>query len=257
MQHKRLYEDEFATYAKETFFKGEAREIEPPKDRYWRAERMLQLVCPPCDDALWSAPPVLLPETRHDDYKWDLRPDCAYWLSLRGFNPEYSFCVSDSCFVYQEWITCPYLTIEFKRDDWKPDVATMQAAATSAMALYNRHHLRIRAVEGDTDEKRETISREHDMSTVKHYGITFTGPTYTTWLIRPATPSSDGPPMQWSSCKMSRLGYGNCTDAAGVGRLADWINEIHRWGLSTHAKSCQRDVKTLLNASGVETSVVE
>ena len=96
MQHKRLCEDEFATFAKETFFKGESREIEPPKDRHWRAERMLQLVCPPPEDAHWSPPPVLLPEIRYDDYRWDIRPDCTYWLSLRGFNSEYSFCVKPS-----------------------------------------------------------------------------------------------------------------------------------------------------------------
>ena len=257
MQHKRLCEDEFAKSAKETFFKGEAREIEPPKDRQWRSERMLQLVCPPCEDAFWSPPPVLLSEMRHDDYKWDLRPDCTYWLSFRGFNPEYSFCVSDSSFVHQEWITCPYLTIEFKRDDWKPDVATMQVAAASAIALYNRHNLHTRAFESHTCEENEENLQAPDLSTTNHYGITFTGPTYTTWLMRPAHPLSNESPMQWNGSRMSRVSHGSCTDAAAVGRLADWINEIDRWGLSAHAKSCQHDVKILLNAGGVETSLIE
>ncbi|TKA68073.1 hypothetical protein B0A55_10956 [Friedmanniomyces simplex] len=123
MRAKRLCEAEFATYATETFFLGELRSTAPSEDRLWRAERMLQLVCPPTDDAHWLKPPLLeFDVARSDDYTWDVRPDCAYWISTRGFNEEYVYNIKGACFVYQAWVLCPYLTIEFKRDS--EDIST-------------------------------------------------------------------------------------------------------------------------------------
>lgn len=46
-----LCENEFATFAKDTFFRGERRSATISEDRQWRAERMLQLICPPKENA--------------------------------------------------------------------------------------------------------------------------------------------------------------------------------------------------------------
>lgn len=251
MQRKGLCEGEFAAYAKETFFKGEPRGVEVPHDHQWRSERMLQVVFPLCDDAFWSAPPVLAPNPNRDDYKWDLRPDCAYWLSLRGKDPNYSLLVGCSCFVYRDWITCPYLTIEFKRDDWEPNLTTTLVAAAGALALYNRHQLRVRAIESDVNKCSQNIHQTHRLTSIRHYALTFTGSMYTVWLLQPAAPSSDRLPPVWNGCHISRLTHGDCTDGHGLGRLVDWINEIHRWGLTGHADGCQADIRRIFYANGV------
>ena len=39
--------------------------------------------------------------------------------------------------------------------------------------------------------------------------------------------------------------------------LENWINEIHRWGLSQHATGCIRDVKIILEGDGLDTSLTD
>ena len=36
---------------------------------------------------------------------------------------------------------------------------------------------------------------------------------------------------------------GDCNFAIDVRELSDWINEIHRWGLSVHGPNCENDIK--------------
>ena len=47
---------------------------------------------------------------------------------------------------------------------------------------------------------------------------------------------------------MKKLWHGTCTEPHEVKELADWINEIHRWGLSVHGPSCENDVKICLTS---------
>ncbi|KAK3114581.1 hypothetical protein LTR53_006955 [Teratosphaeriaceae sp. CCFEE 6253] len=241
MRAKRLCEAEFATYATETFFLGEPRNAAPPEDRTWRAERMLQLVCPPTDDAHWLRPPLLHKDVaRSDDYTWDVRPDCAYWISTRGFNEEYVHNIKGACFVYQDWVLCPYLTIEFKRDSEDIAAAQSQAVTAGAVALYNRFELRCRA-------DFEAVDEATALPDLAHYAITFTGPRYTVWRL---TPNPLEEASAWNGCCMVFLDHGDCTHTFDVTRLVEWINEIHGWGLSTHAQACEMDVKRVLNHEG-------
>lgn len=55
---------------------------------------------------------------------------------------------------------------------------------------------------------------------------------------------------------MTRLTGADCTDAYGIQEPVDWINEIPRWGLSTHSRSRERDIKAVLDLGGVRTSDV-
>ncbi|KAK5110951.1 hypothetical protein LTR62_005489 [Meristemomyces frigidus] len=248
MRAKRLCEAEFSTYAKETFFLGEPRSTAPPPDRIWRAERMLELVCPATDDSQWLKPPLLMFNVpRSDDYTWDVRPDCAYWISTRGFNEEYVHNIGGACFVYQDWVLCPYLTIEFKRDSDDISAAQIQAVTAGVIALYNRYQLHSRA-------NPEVADEEIAATSLVHYTITFTGPCYTIFKIRP---NDVDEPNVWNGCCMGFLDGGDCTHASHVIRLMDWINEIHRWGLTVHARACEMDVKRLLNLEGVDTSMIE
>src|SRR5437762_203173 len=103
---------------------------------------MLQLVCPPNEDAYWCIPPLFDNgnTAKGNDWKWDLRPECSYWLSLKGFNPKYRTKIQQCVFV-EKWITCPYFTIEFKRDGQSEDVTIVQVTASGSLALYNRYCL--------------------------------------------------------------------------------------------------------------------
>jgi hypothetical protein len=206
---------------------------------------MLQLVCPPKAVAHWHIPPLLDIESGGDiDWRWDLRPDCSYWLSLKGFNPKYRFQIQNCTFV-RDWITCPYLTIEFKRDGISEDVATAQVAAAGSLALYNRYRLH---EEAGKASRNDTQSIDINL---RHYGLTFMGPRFIFWVFQI---SWTGERQGWNGCTMTRLCGADCTDEYGVRELVDWINEIHRWGLSRHGPSCERNIKAVLRGSGVRTS---
>ena len=141
MRGRGLCEEEFATLAKETFLVRRWRCAEVSQDRQWRAERMLQLVCLPGENAHWRMPPILGSNAAAGvAWKWDVRPDCAYWLSLKAFNPRYRYQIQNCAFVRDD-ITCPYFTIEFKRDGQSEDVAIRQVIAAGSLALYNRWRL--------------------------------------------------------------------------------------------------------------------
>ncbi|KAK6441316.1 hypothetical protein LTR95_002459 [Oleoguttula sp. CCFEE 5521] len=249
MRKKSLCEDEFATFAKETFLMGERREIGPPEDRQWRAERMLQMR-PSDGDPKWLAPPSILPFADGvDDYGWMLRPDCAYWLSMRGFNPDYVDEVGGCCFVYHDWVTCPYLTIEFKRDEWASLAAQNQVCAAGSVALYNRYLLHARAACGNMSTSADTPAAA-SAPWLRHYAITFEGPIFYIWVLRTKL-NDDG---TWAGCEMSRLSHGCCTEVAQVNKLVQWLNSIHEWGLTDHACSCQEDVKQVLSADNIDVS---
>lgn len=247
MHHLSLCEEEYATFAKENLLKRERRSVKVSEDRQWRAERMLQLVATPNDNRHWQMPPVL-DGHQATDWRFDIRPDCNYWLSLRGFNPEYRGHVRNATYVINNWITCPYFTVEFKRDGELQSVATAQVAATGSLALYNRYRLR--------DDAIKALKRDwnpSDTAPLRHYALTFVGPEFDFWMIQVAPIGVNG---WWTGCIMTRLYGAYCTEEYGVKDLVGWINEIHRWGLSEHGPSCEGDIKTILRGGGVRTSDV-
>ncbi|KAF3345644.1 Cell division control protein 45-like protein [Verticillium dahliae VDG2] len=126
MKALNLCEDEFASFAKEQLFQS----LPIPT-----------LVAPPKENAHWRKPPILDMTAAAAEWSWDVRPDCAYWLSLKGFNPRYRFQIQN-CVYVREWITCPYLTVESKREGISEDAAIAQVAAAGSMAMYNRYRLR-------------------------------------------------------------------------------------------------------------------
>ncbi|KAL1616963.1 hypothetical protein SLS56_011205 [Neofusicoccum ribis] len=101
-----------------------------------RVEQLVQAVCPPDDGSYWRTPPVLLEPANpaaYQDWSWDVRPDCAYWLSLDGFNQNYSFQVDSKTYVKSDSI-CPYFTVEFKRTGESDEIAVNQVAASTNQA---------------------------------------------------------------------------------------------------------------------------
>jgi hypothetical protein len=249
MKNRRVCEQEYASFASEKFLRRQRRFINTPTDRKWRAERMLQLFAPPEDSrrSRWVAPPSFEESL---EFKFDLRPDCSYWLSLAGFNSEYRGELRSAVYVHDEdWITCPYFTIEFKKHGQSIDQATWQACAAASIPLYNRYLLKRKALAVRAEEW-----TDFDKAQMKHYILTFVGSEYDIWVLR-ARFSEDS--STWDGCSMMSICQSTCTSKVGVRRLESWINEIHRWGLSGHAAGCQADVKTILEQNDIEISAID
>jgi len=119
-------------------------------------------------------------------------------------------------------------------------------AAAGSLALYNRHRLHEEALRIS-----EASWSAEGADNLRHYALTFVGPEFSFWVLRPSPLGIDG---KWSGCGMTRLCGADCMDEYGVKELVGWINEINRWGLSSHGPSCERDIKTILRGKGVRTS---
>lgn len=259
MTKRTLCEAEFASYARETLLKRHSRVLDLDQGEYervWIPERMIELVAKPTP-FVWKRPPLVgkhakAGDTPYTNYEFDLRPDCAYWLSLQAINPEYRTQVKEHILVLNKTITSPYLTIEFKRDDSEEQVAWKQVAGAASVALYNRFLLRQRMLEAS---KHDWDIKQH-IGPLRHYGMTFAGSCYMIWIVRP-TVTKKG---QWSGCRMDSLHHGDCESPAGVRDLIDWINKIHCWGLMKHGPECYNDVKLSFRAreesSGIRVSDV-
>jgi hypothetical protein len=250
MKNRRVCEPEYASFATETFLRRQRRFIKTPTDRKWRAERMIQLFAPPTEETEqggWVAPPSF---EQSPDFQFDVRPDCSYWLSLAGFNSEYRGELGSAVYVHDDdWITCPYFTIEFKKHGQSISQATWQACAAASMALYSRYLLKRKALAVGAEEW-----SDFDRTQMKHYILTFVGYKYDIWVMR-ARFSEDS--STWDGCSVMKISNSTCTSKVGVRRLESWINEIHRWGLSGHAAGCQADVKRILGHSDVDISLID
>ncbi|MCJ1248529.1 hypothetical protein MMC30_005747 [Trapelia coarctata] len=246
MDRYRMCEEEYAAFATEIFLKRKRRVCKIPSDRKWRAERMLQLVAPP-KGPFWAAPTSFAEEP--DDFAFNSRPDCSYWLSLAGFNEDYRSELGDAAYVQNDWITCPYFTVEFKKTGQSITQATNQAAAASSLALYNRYLLKKKALKVTGG-----MWTELDKAQMLHYALTFVGREYTIWVLQACLSETN----DWDGCSGRSLYNSKCTSKYAVKQLMGWINEIHRWGLSQHAASCQLDVKGILEHDlGVDVSGID
>jgi hypothetical protein len=240
-----MCEAEFASFGRERLLKGERRNIQIPEDRKYRPERMLELVAKPNANYKWAEPPILFPDSPTRPYSFYIVPDCAYWLSLQAFNKNWRSQIREYTLVMYRRVTCPYFTIEFKRDDSTDTTAENQVAVAGAMALYNRYLLRSKHLQVATDQ-----TRVSDISCLKHYGATFEASDLSLWSIKPIF-AQDG---TWNGCTMSRIFRGYCDREEGLQSCVQWLNEIHAWGLTKYGPACQRDLKGCLGARGIRMS---
>jgi hypothetical protein len=224
-------EAEHSAYALRDIFLDEPRHpwlLEEDGDQRWLPVRMLQLVRKLPQDEL-VAPPLVGSVGKR--YEWDIRPDCVYHVSLQAFQPGFRPSIRKHVSVVQKRAFCPYLTIEFKRDEDTLATARQQVAVASAMALYNRYRLKCCALQMTGEEWTEE-DREH----MRHYGITFTGSTWDLWCTVPTSF------LTWTGCNMSTIYSGDCCILAGVQQLISIINDIHYWGLMVHGRACKADI---------------
>lgn len=252
MERRRLCEGEFATFAKENFFRGPAYLPIENARREWSAERMLQLrtvFSKPGGQLLWLPPPLLSGE-KSEGKDFNLRPDCAYWQSLLAFSNAYRDLVNIEAFTVDNRITCPYLTIEFKKTDLKVEQAVNQVIAASALALYNRFRLK---------ERRLKVTMkpwtEKHFNHIRHYAITFSASTADIWLVRlKHPPDMDFSAVSWTGCEAMRIGQCVCSSSLAVGDLVDWVNVIHWWGITRHGRYCADDIKAILSSGNNRTA---
>ncbi|MCJ1359377.1 MAG: hypothetical protein MMC33_009379, partial [Icmadophila ericetorum] len=49
----------------------------------------------------------------------------------------------------------------------------------------------------------------------------------------------------------------DCTQVSGVVNFVDWVNEIHRWGLTIHGPACELDIKISISkaSKGIRNSL--
>ena len=204
---------------------------------------MIELVAKPSVEDQWTEPPILLPNVSPRLYGFDIRPDCTYWLSLQAFNRQWRDRIQDHAFVVYRRATCPYFTIEFKRDDSTSITAENQVAIAGAVALYNRYLLRSEYL----GLAKKDIS---DNAGLKHYGATFEGCKLVIWCIEPIFAQD----KTWNGCTMSRIFRGYCDREEGLKSCVQWLNEIHAWALTKYGPACQRDLKGCLGARGIRMS---
>ena len=256
MERNAMCEAEFATYAKETIFRRNARSMNIEYERGFKPERMLELVAKPEDSVTpnWLPPPLMgfdpsTTDTSWNDYAFDLRPDCAYWLSMDAFNPNYASQIRNHVHVINRRITSPYLTIEFKKDEENVWAAENQVAAASSVAIYSRYRLRARALR--LSEKVWSVRKS---KALRHYCMTLKGVTYCVWLMEAKLTSR----WEWAGCEMRVLYRGELVSPASVQDLICWVNEIHLWGLTVHGPKIQDDVKVCINPqeSRIRTSAI-
>ncbi len=170
-------------------------------------------------------------------YEFRLNPDMTYYLSLKAVNPEYRDEVSRFTPVVLKSAIAAYFTIEFKKDEHTEEQAQNQATAASAMWLYHRVILRKRRLAAEKVD----LSASH-FEDLKHYAMTLRGPFYNLWVTVPSM-SADG---VWEGCTMRKLCNANLGSEGKVMRLAQWVNEIHNWGLGSWADGFVDDVKIML-----------
>ncbi|KAH9840404.1 hypothetical protein Tdes44962_MAKER07950 [Teratosphaeria destructans] len=237
-------EDEFAQLALEMLLHNESRADKERGERKPRAERLLKPTCKPSGDGLWDVPPIF--DSDHSArYNWDVRADATYCIQKRSFNPDYMPFIESTVHMGRHGsVTCPYLTIEFKRSDEDDVQAQRQALAAGSMALYNRYCLHARA----RNENREQAS---SLAHIRHYAMTACGHMMTVYVIQPVERREDelhaGDAVDsWGGCNMELLMALNMRQEAAVKFTIEWVNAIHFWGLTSHLRSCENDIKILL-----------
>ena len=240
MEDDNVCEAQFAMYAMVNLFHQDKLSSRRQRDqRGWKSDSKVQLVAK-AGVRWWEAPPVLTTAQDLKQYDFDIRPDGAYWLSLDSFNPTYVSQIYIWAFVIKLRITSPYLFIEFKKDEKDITCAENQVAAVASLALYNRYMLRVTCLKQAKKAPKDDFHRN-----LAVYGITFQGTFYKVWCLRPTLNATNA---QWGGCTMTSVHQGFGSIETDVKDLADWINEIHRWGLGVHGPLCENDIKTCLAA---------
>ncbi|KAI9798798.1 MAG: hypothetical protein M1826_005657 [Phylliscum demangeonii] len=158
----------------------------------------------------------------------------------QGLVPDTTFMVSTSMFTVEKqgklvrstallsWLAekpggvAPYLTFEYQS---APTLARNQIAAAAAVWLLQRKDLRDKAT-----------SQAADYSDLHHYGIVLTPGRFEVWRAS----------IENADYKLRWIANGDPTRLADLKILISWMNAIHAWGLTAHAKSAKKDLEEVI-----------
>lgn len=240
-----LNDSEHEVRAYDMLLKREPRKPGISKTNKFSTERMIKFNMEPIPEEPWKAPPILPEEDKAEPVELlcDIMPDCAYWVSVETFGREFENQMSkirDYVYVAQHRILCTYFSIEHKPNGEDALKEKHQIATAAAIVLYNRYELRKCGL-----EKSGELWTERNTSVLRHYGLIITRNEYSFWVIR-ARIAKDG---VWQGCQMERLvrgclargGYLDMQDQIKI--FAQWLNEVHRWGLTVHAPAVYEDIR--------------
>lgn len=237
MNIDRCLESEFQAFALEALFFSVPLEEIRTLDITIKPVRVLQRVPERPSKGSEPLPNSFLAPPRQDpsgkQYDWDLRPDCAYYISLEAFDEgereKVSLCYPT---VYNRAF-CSYLSIEFKKDNQDLRTAKTRIAIASSMSLYNRWYMK--------HNVRKLLNKhgnwpKEDRDQLRHYCIMLAGSRWRVWCTTPKTYED------WSGCTVSQVACGNCCSLQNLVLLFTILNDIHYGGLTVQAESCVTDV---------------
>ncbi|KAF2086040.1 hypothetical protein K490DRAFT_66966 [Saccharata proteae CBS 121410] len=202
-------------------------------------ERVTKIGIKPIPSLRWKAPPLIgKHEPRKSNYKpfeFDVFPDALYWISLNNFDPGRTVLFEPFVHIFNQRILLPYLTVEHKCDGTESRNAKHQIAASAAMILYNRF-----LVKGILLDLTGAPWSTVNTSNLRHYGLIMMGSKWSIWLARPRITRSG----KWSGCTVDCIDEGTMSSYTVIQKLGDWLNEIHRWGLTTWGTEVIQDLET-------------
>lgn len=167
-----------------------------------------------------------------------MSPDFSYWLSLEGLNSNYISVDIHTHVVFQRMM-CPYFTVAITSKNQDLKSAEIQIMTFGATALYNRYRLARKAVDKD---KAVDKNKAIDDNQIRHYALILDKSAFYFWCFRPTIDAGS----EWKGCTMELLFGSDLTLEKGVGIFLNWMNEIHRWGLTDHLETCLKDLHILL-----------
>ncbi|KAL9049059.1 MAG: hypothetical protein Q9162_007413 [Coniocarpon cinnabarinum] len=204
--------------------------------------------------AVLKCPPPVQPVPDTALSPFDRNPDLTYWLRVESFHPSYRSALPFFvCIDSSGKGTCPYMTVEFKKDrDTTLQEAENQLAISSALVVYNRFLLRCQQLR----ESGQKPLKEWDKAKfngIKHYGFVFHEFRATLYIVRPAL---EFPPLVgdadsscWRGCDIVPLERFDATVTDSILALKKWMNEIHNWGLGEYCDDIVSDLEALQPAA--------
>ncbi|KAF2653000.1 hypothetical protein K491DRAFT_718468 [Lophiostoma macrostomum CBS 122681] len=269
MRHLGLDEAEFQAFARKEIFRSEPRNVLAKVEQRLSPVRLLKHTRKILDERQWLMPPLQQSDILAKTYEWIVEPDCAYHVSDQCFQDGYRNKLGRQTAVTKRGI-CPYLTVQFEKDrEVSAGTARNQIAVHGSLALYNRWLLKKIALDTNaakcmkeahgkrlpTDKSDEAEWSEEAKKHIRHYAIIFQA---SNWELFCLTPKSY---ERWTGCEIASLTNNCCESVKGVEKLIQAVNDVHFWGLSTHAASCKADITLQVasppNADTSDLSIVD
>ena len=162
--------------------------------------------------------------------------DFTYGISLQAFEPEIRPEVKVRTHVFFQRMTCPYAFVKFNEADDEDDKSIKQEMASPTLnALYNRYLQRKASKQKASSSAVNSTQLAADLKII---GITGSKNIFRVWCMDPKARD-----LTWAGATLTSVARYDCTSPHDVRKFMDWINEIHRWGLTVHGQSWKDELE--------------